>query len=69
MRNWILSKREQEVLTLLSYEYTSKEIAALLFISPHTVITHRKSIQNKLNAKNTAGLIRKGFENGLLNPS
>ncbi len=61
-----ISIREQEVLELTSYEKTSKEIAADLFISPHTVISHRKNLMAKLGAKNMAGLVRRGFELGLL---
>ena len=57
-----LSKRELEVLRLVSYEYTNHEIAEQLFISFHTVISHRQNILSKLAVKNTAGMIRKGFE-------
>jgi DNA-binding CsgD family transcriptional regulator len=61
-----ISKREQEILHLISYEYSSINIAEKLFISINTVITHRKNLLAKLNAKNTAGLIRRGFELGYL---
>ncbi len=62
----IISRRELEVLKLIAYEHTSQEIAQLLFISTHTVDTHRKAMMLKLNVKNTAGLIRKSFEEGFL---
>jgi DNA-binding CsgD family transcriptional regulator len=62
----LITSREQEVLQLISLEYTLKEIAALLFISPYTVIDHRNSLCRKLGAKKIAGLIRKGFEMGVL---
>lgn len=62
-----ITKREKEILKLLSFEYSTDEIASNLFISHHTVTSHRKSLLQKLNAKNTAGLIRKGFELGILN--
>ena len=65
MKNSI-SNREQEVLKLIAFENTSKEIAAQLFISTHTALSHRKNLMEKLEAKNTAGLVRKGFELGLL---
>lgn len=58
----LLSKRELSVLHLIIDEYTNKEIASILFISQHTVISHRKSIQAKLKAKNTAGIVRRAFE-------
>ncbi len=61
-----ISKREKEVLHLIAYEYTAKEIAKKLYISAHTVNDHRKKLLTKMDAKNTAGLIRKGFEYGLL---
>ena len=65
--NTLLSSRETEVLLLIAYEYTAKEIASKLYISTHTVDTHRKKLQLKLDAKNTAGMVRRGFEIGVLN--
>ncbi len=62
----LITKREMEVLTLISEEYSSKEIANMLFVSIATVETHRKNIRNKLNCRNIAGVIRKSFELGLL---
>lgn len=61
-----ISTREKEVLTLIAYENTTKEIAAQLYISAHTAISHRKNLMMKLDVKNTAGLVRRGFELGLL---
>ena len=61
-----ITNREREVLRLIAYEYTAKEIASELFISQHTVDSHRKKLMEKLKAKNTAGMVRKGFEWGLL---
>lgn len=66
MRNE-LTQREKEVLELVSYEYSTHEIASQLFLSHHTVLTHRKNMMNKFKVKNTAGLMRKGFEQGYLN--
>jgi DNA-binding NarL/FixJ family response regulator len=62
-----LTRREKEILKLIIDELTTDEIAAQLFISSSTVITHRKSLLRKLNAKNVAGLVKKAFEFGLLN--
>ncbi|KAA3637746.1 MAG: DNA-binding response regulator [Bacteroidetes bacterium] len=61
-----LTRREKEILRLIIEEKTTEDIAAELFISPTTVISHRKNLLRKLNAKNTAGLVRKVFEFGLL---
>jgi len=61
----ILTAREIEILKLIADGYTNPEVAERLFISPLTVERHRKNIIAKLNAKNTASLIkiaaRKGF--------
>ena len=61
-----ISKREKEILHLIAYEHTANEIAQKLYISPHTVISHRKNLIGKMGVKNTAGMVRKGFETGLL---
>jgi len=61
-----ISNRESEVLRLVAYEYTNIEIAKTLCISHHTVDSHRKSAMVKLKVKNTAGLIRRAFELGIL---
>lgn len=61
-----LSRREKEVLKLITEEYTAKEIAEELFISQHTVESHRKNIFSKLNVKNVAGLVKYAIENDLL---
>lgn len=45
--NSLLSKREIEISELLAHNLTSKEIASQLFISTHTVNTHRKNILKK----------------------
>ena len=61
-----ISKREKEILTLIAFEYTAKEIASKLYISTHTVDTHRKNLLDKMQARNTAGIVRRGFESGIL---
>lgn len=61
-----LSRREKEILGLIVEEHTTDEIAAKLFISPTTVISHRKSLLRKLQAKNTAGLVKAAFEYQLI---
>ncbi len=61
-----LTRREKEVLRLIVEEQTTEEIAQTLFISSSTVISHRKSLLRKLNAKNSAGLVKAAYEFGLL---
>jgi regulator of cell morphogenesis and NO signaling len=51
-----LSEREKDVLVQIVKGLSNKEIAEVLFISTHTVITHRKNISRKLNIHSTAGL-------------
>lgn len=62
----LISRRELQILVLISEEYTTKEIANKLFISEQTVATHRKNIMHKMRVKNVAGLVRKSFESGIL---
>ncbi len=61
-----ISSRELQILRLVAQEKTSKEIADDLFISSHTALSHRKNLMAKMQVKNTAGMVRKGFELGLL---
>jgi DNA-binding CsgD family transcriptional regulator len=51
-----LSERELEVLKLVALGHQNKEIADKLFISIHTVISHRKNITDKLGIKSISGL-------------
>ena len=54
----VLTRREKEVLELIAEGMTNNEIASKLFISASTVDTHRKNLLAKLEAKNTASLVR-----------
>ena len=62
----LISPRERQVMELISKEYSTKEIAKLLFLSPATVESHRKNLRIKLDCKNMAGVVRRGFELGYL---
>lgn len=61
-----ISRREKEVLQLIMQEFTNQEIADKLFVSIKTVESHRGSLLSKLNARNTAGLVRITMEEGIL---
>lgn len=61
-----ISMRETQVLNLIAHEYTNNQIADKLHISHHTAISHRKNLLEKLAVKNSAGMIRKAFELGLM---
>lgn len=61
-----ISRREKEVLALIVKEFTTQEIAEKLYISLKTVESHRSSLLSKLNARNSAGLVRIAIENNLL---
>jgi two-component system response regulator FimZ (fimbrial Z protein) len=47
-----LSERELEIISLVSTGLTSIEIAAKLYLSHHTVFTHRRNILRKTGAPN-----------------
>lgn len=61
-----LTKREKEILQLISEGLTNNQIAQKLFISPLTVDSHRKNLLTKLNANNTATLIKLAVQNGFI---
>ena len=56
-----LTPREQEVARLVASGHLSKDIAALLQISPRTVDSHRANIRKKLHAHSTAEVVRYGL--------
>lgn len=62
----LISSREKEVLELISQGFTNNQIAEKIFISPYTVDSHRKSLMTKLNASNTAILIKQAIKFNLI---
>ena len=62
--NSALTRREKEVLDLIVEEYTTKEIAQQLYISPCTAETHRMNIIQKMGVRNTAGVVREAVRMG-----
>lgn len=61
-----LTKREIEILKLIAEGLSSQEIADKLYISLRTVETHRLNINQKLDVKNTAGLVKEALRRGLI---
>ncbi|SJZ63843.1 response regulator transcription factor [Sediminibacterium ginsengisoli] len=57
--------REKEIIHMICEEYTSKEIARLLFLSKRTIEGHRTRIMNKMGVKSIAGIITYALEKGL----
>ncbi len=64
-----LSSREIEVITLIAEGLTNVEISEKLFLSKHTVNTHRKNIMNKLGVKNTAGIVMYAVKENFTTPN
>jgi two-component system nitrate/nitrite response regulator NarL len=62
----VLTKREKEVIELIVNEFTTDQIAERLFISHHTVESHRKNILSKMGVKNTAGLVKYAIQQGIV---
>ncbi len=62
-----LSDREKDVLKKVALGKTNKEVANELFISTHTVISHRKNITRKLGIKTVSGLTVYAILNQLIN--
>ncbi|MEM7550466.1 MAG: response regulator transcription factor [Bacteroidota bacterium] len=61
-----LTEREKDIVKLIAETMTTSEIAEKLFLSTHTVDTHRKNILSKLEVKNVAGLVRYAIQTGLI---
>jgi len=61
-----LSSRELEVLELISFGNSSRDIAQELYLSTETIRTYRKKIISKMNARNAADLIRLAFQHELI---
>jgi len=61
-----ISKREAQILNLISLEFSDREIGEKLCLSHHTIHSHRKNLMEKFNVRKSIGLVRKGFELGIL---
>ncbi|WP_343604282.1 response regulator transcription factor [Fluviicola sp.] len=61
-----LSHREIEVMKLLCEQYTNREIAEILKLSPRTIDTYRENLFVKTGAKNIVGIVRYAINNHLI---
>jgi two-component system, NarL family, response regulator NreC len=59
------SEREKEVIRLVCRQFSSKEIAAQLNLSVRTIEGHREKIQEKMKARNTAGIVIFAIRSGI----
>ena len=64
----VLTTRETEILKLIANGKSTQAIADALFLSPHTVQTHRKSIIRKLNIKSPTEFVIYAMDLGLVKP-
>lgn len=61
-----LTRREKEILRLITLDYSSRDIAEKLYLSHRTVENHRMHLLQKLDVKNSASLVKKAIELGLI---
>ncbi|MGJ7030095.1 response regulator transcription factor [Niabella hirudinis] len=61
-----LSQREREMLKLVAEGLTNGEIAERIFLSPETIKSYRKNLLLKLDAKNTAVMVRIAIDKKLI---
>lgn len=64
-----LTQREQEIILLIAEGNTTGQIAEKLFLSAHTVNTHRKNIMAKLGVNNTAAIVMYAVKQQLVSPN
>lgn len=62
----MITRREAEILELITQQRTSKEIAIFLHISVSTVETHRRNLFRKFGVRNAVGLIKEAMREGLV---
>ena len=65
-KDFDITKREKDVLMMLSNGLSAAEIAKQLNISDHTIITHRKNLLRKMCAKNTVELVKFAVEKNII---
>jgi DNA-binding NarL/FixJ family response regulator len=64
----VLTGREREILKLVAEGHTSRQIAAMLYLSAKTVSGHRNKLMQKLGLHNRSDLVRYAMRRGLISP-
>jgi DNA-binding CsgD family transcriptional regulator len=64
--NVVFTQREMDILRLLAHDLSSKQIAKKLFVSSHTVDTHRRNMLKKAGKKDATSLVYYARERGLI---
>lgn len=67
--NFSLTKRELEIVSLICREYSTKQIAAELVVSPHTIETHTKNIRKKIGVFTLVGVAVAAVRNKIIIPA
>jgi len=64
-----ISERELQIIQFIAEGYTNSQIAAIIYLSNHTVNTHRKNIMKKLGVNNTAGIVMYAVKTEMVSPN
>ena len=64
-----LTRREKEILNFVAKGLTTNQIADALFISSHTVESHRKNLMEKFQTKSVTAAVKSAIEYGLIRES
>ncbi|MBE9460580.1 LuxR C-terminal-related transcriptional regulator [Dyadobacter subterraneus] len=61
-----LTSKELEIIRLIAAGHKTKNVAEMLFVSPITIMTHKRNIMRKLNLHSATELVKYVFENNLV---
>lgn len=61
-----LTPREMEVMLCTAEDYSTKEIASMLGLSPRTIEDHRRGLYRKINKRSAVGVTRYAIARGLV---
>ena len=64
----IFNDKELEIIKLICQEKTNKEIAEIIFLSPRTIEGYRMKIMEKMEVKNTVGIVVEAIRLGIYDP-